>query len=63
MERFIDKIVDALTAFLIGREKVNSGMESFLNKGNNGIVVLSVLLLIPFLIVSVFLYNNFDNRL
>ncbi len=63
MDRFIDKIVDALTAFLVGREKVNSGMESFLNKGNNGILVLSVLLLIPFLIVSVFLYNNVENRL
>ncbi len=63
MDRFIDKIVGALTTFLPGKEKVDSGMESFLNKGNNGILVLSVLFFIPFLIVSVYLYNNFENRL
>ncbi|RKN83458.1 hypothetical protein [Ulvibacterium marinum] len=63
MYRILDKIVDALLVILSGRNRVNSAMSSFLNRGHNGIFFLLVLLLVPFLIVSVFLYNGFDNLL
>ncbi len=61
MNRFFDKILDGLSAVLSGREKVNSGIASFLDKGVNGILVLSILFLIPFLIVSFFLYGSLEN--
>jgi hypothetical protein len=61
MNRILDKIVDALLTIFSGRKKVNSAMSSFLNKGNNGILFLLVLFLVPFLIVSFFLFKNFDN--
>ncbi len=63
MNRILDKIVDALLAILSGRNKVNSAMGSFLNRGNNGILLLLVLFLVPFLIVSIFLYKSFENLL
>ena len=59
MNKFLNKIVDAMSAILSGREEFNLSMASFLQNGNNGIIVLAVLLFIPFLIVSFYLYNTY----
>lgn len=61
MNKFLDKILDGLSTVLSGRERVNSSIASFLDKGNNGILVLLILFLIPFLIVSIFLYGSLEN--
>lgn len=63
MNRLLDKILDGLSAVLSGREKVNSRIASFLDKGNNGILILSILFLIPFLIVSIFLFISLGDWL
>ena len=63
MNRFLDKILDGLSVVLSGREKVNSRIASFLDKSNNGILVLSILFLIPFLIFSIFVFNSLDDWL
>jgi len=63
MNKFLDKILDGLLAVLSGREKVNSSIALFLDKGSNGIIVLSILFLIPFLIVSIFVFNSFGDWL
>ncbi len=63
MNRLLDKILDGLSAILSGRAKVNSRIASFLDKSNNGILVLSILFLIPFLIASIFIHGSLENWL
>ncbi len=63
MGKILKKMFDALSAILMGRDKVNNSLATFLNRGNNGILILSILFFIPFLIVSIFLYKQASNWL
>jgi len=60
MSKFLDKIADGLLGIVAKKGRVNSNLARFLNKGNNQIIILAVLFFIPFLIISIFLYDIFE---
>lgn len=61
MNKILENIVDALISVLKRRNSINDFLASFLDRGTNRRIVFWVLLFIPFLIGTIFLYNNYQN--
>ncbi|PKA97861.1 hypothetical protein B0O79_1539 [Flavobacteriaceae bacterium MAR_2009_75] len=61
MDKILDRLVNLLYGLSGRKDNINNGMDAFLKKGNNDRIIAVCLFSIPFLIISVFIYNTSNN--